>query len=359
MLTPADDYLIHQTPYTIDTVFTTDRNFYDRYFFNGYRRDGEVYFAVAMGLYPNMGVFDAAFSVVHKGKQRSVRASKRLGPDRMDTQVGPIRVEVIEPLRKLRVTVTKNAFGIEADLLFEARALPNQEPHFNRRGWTTMDYTRMTQHGSWTGTISVDGQQFDVSSRQWWGSRDHSWGIRNIGGRDPRGAPPTEAPQFFWNWSPLNFEDMCTLFTASENPDGTRWHEAGAILTPFPDATETECAIDHDLTFQKGTRWISGAKLTLTPPAGDAVEVTLQPLYHFLMKGIGYGEPVWGHGMWVGEDVVDGVEYDLAREDPMQNLHVQTVSLAKSGGREGIGIYEIIVLGPHERYGFKDAMSPA
>ena len=77
MLTPADEYLIHQTPYTMDTPFTSDRNFYDRYFFNGYQRDGEVYFAVAMGSYPNMGVFDAAFSVVHKGKQRFVRASLR------------------------------------------------------------------------------------------------------------------------------------------------------------------------------------------------------------------------------------------------------------------------------------------
>ena len=63
-LTAADEYLIHQTPYTFDTVGTSDRNFYDRYFFNGYRRDGEVYFAVAMGQYPNLGVFDCAFSVV-------------------------------------------------------------------------------------------------------------------------------------------------------------------------------------------------------------------------------------------------------------------------------------------------------
>src|SRR5450759_2961450 len=57
MLTPADEYLIHQTPFTFDHVYTSDRNFYDRYFFNGYRRDGEVYFAMAMGAYPNLGVF--------------------------------------------------------------------------------------------------------------------------------------------------------------------------------------------------------------------------------------------------------------------------------------------------------------
>ncbi len=47
MLTPADEYLIHQTPHTFDTVFTSDRNFDDRYFHNGYRRGGGVYFALA------------------------------------------------------------------------------------------------------------------------------------------------------------------------------------------------------------------------------------------------------------------------------------------------------------------------
>ncbi len=35
MLTKADDYPVHQLPEPIATS-GTDRNFYDRYFFNGY-----------------------------------------------------------------------------------------------------------------------------------------------------------------------------------------------------------------------------------------------------------------------------------------------------------------------------------
>ena len=219
MLTAADDFLTHQTPHTFDTVFTSDRNFYDRYFFNGYRRDGGVYFAVAMGLYPNLGILDAAFSVVVDGKtQYTVRGSRRLGSDRMNTRVGPISVEVIEPLKRMRVRVAKNKWGITADLVMEARSLPEEEPHFFRQdaGRTVMDYTRMTQHGSWSGKLGVDGKTYDLSQDTWWGSRDHSWGIRNVGGRDPRGAPPEGAPQFYWNWAPLNFEDLCTLYTVSE-----------------------------------------------------------------------------------------------------------------------------------------------
>ena len=39
MLTKADDFPIHQTPEPI-AYSGTDRNFYDRYFFNGYNPDG-------------------------------------------------------------------------------------------------------------------------------------------------------------------------------------------------------------------------------------------------------------------------------------------------------------------------------
>ena len=76
MITSGDDFPIHQTPEPVQQVFTSDRNFYDRFFFNGYWREAEPYFAVAMGIYPNVGIIDAAISVVHGGVQHCVRASR-------------------------------------------------------------------------------------------------------------------------------------------------------------------------------------------------------------------------------------------------------------------------------------------
>jgi hypothetical protein len=99
--------------------------------------------------------------------------------------------------------------------------------------------------------------------------------------------------------------------------------------------------------------------ITLTPAKGKPVEIEFKPMYSFLMKGIGYGEPKWGHGMWVGPDEVDGGMYDLATENPMANLHVQQVSQVTAGRKKGIGIYEIIVMGPLAKYGFKEMMDPA
>ena len=47
MLTKADDYPIHQLSLPVSEV-GTERNFYDRYFFNGYSKDGKVFFAVLL-----------------------------------------------------------------------------------------------------------------------------------------------------------------------------------------------------------------------------------------------------------------------------------------------------------------------
>ena len=51
MLTKADDYPIHQTPEPV-AYAGLGRNFYDRYFFNGYHKEEDLFFALGMGIYP-------------------------------------------------------------------------------------------------------------------------------------------------------------------------------------------------------------------------------------------------------------------------------------------------------------------
>src|SRR5713226_2800208 len=253
MITQGDDYPIHQTPEPVQQVFTSDRNFYDRFFFNGYGRDGEPYFAVALGVYPNLGIMDGAFSVIADGVQHCVRASRVLGADRMDTRVGPLAIEIVKPLSQLRVRVNHEA--VSADLTFHARALPIEEPRFTRRAGprVTMDLTRLTQHGSYSGVVSVSGKRYEASPDRTWGSRDRSWGVRGVGGQEPPGVPPAEMPQFFWLWAPTNFEDVCTHFDVMENADGSRWHEMGAIVKAETGAApEFVSAVDWKVDYRKG-----------------------------------------------------------------------------------------------------------
>ncbi len=59
MTSPMDEYPIHQVPWTMSQVGTTDRNFYDRCYFNAHDRSGNVFLISGMGFYPNLGVVDA------------------------------------------------------------------------------------------------------------------------------------------------------------------------------------------------------------------------------------------------------------------------------------------------------------
>lgn len=360
MLTKADDYLIHQTPEPIAYVATSDRNFYDRYFFNGYARDGTIYFAAALGSYPNRKIMDAAFNVVHRGRQYVLRASRRAGAERMDTRVGPIGVDVVEPLARLKLQVESNRWGISGDLLFTQRAPALEEPRFLRRidGRIFLDYTRLTQHGEWSGTLQIDGETVDVGAQRFWGTRDRSWGIRPVGERES--GVPSFPLQFFWLWSPVNFDDLCTHFDVNEDAEGAPWHAAGMVAPVGGEVQEMQ-SVGYALAMQPGTRHARSAEIILRPKYGDELRLTLRPLYNFYMIGLGYGHPQWGHGMYVGDDEVDGESWALADVDrgvPL-HLHVQAVCEATLGTRRGIGVLEQLILGPHRPTGFKELLDLA
>ncbi len=60
MITNFDDYCIHQTAAPVAQPAQSDRNFYDRYWFNGMDAQGTYIFEVGFGLYPNRRIMDGA-----------------------------------------------------------------------------------------------------------------------------------------------------------------------------------------------------------------------------------------------------------------------------------------------------------
>ena len=52
---PLDEYPIHQAPLSLRYVGTSDRNFYDRSYFNAHDRTGDVFLVTGLGVYPNLG----------------------------------------------------------------------------------------------------------------------------------------------------------------------------------------------------------------------------------------------------------------------------------------------------------------
>lgn len=372
MLSRADDYPIHQTPEPI-AVSGDNRNFYDRYFFNGYARNRDAFFALALGVYPNLGVIDAALAVIVEGVQTNVRASRALGGERTELTVGPLRLSVDEPLRSLTLRCDAPDAGVEAALTFRARTEVQQEPRFTRRigTLTFMDYTRMTQNGTWSGHVAVDGTHLDVTPAEWWGTRDRSWGLRPVGARDPQPNPAAGEPQFWWLWAPMNFPEFAVLFHRNEDATGGAWNRH-AQRVPLLDAhgvSATPAVTDRcerpRITFASGTRHAAAAELPFTDADGGAWVARLRPRYPFYMKGIGYGHPEWNHGSWQGPSAWTHDRYvlaDMAPDDPT-NLHIQAVSdvvlEGPQGTVEGMGTLEQLFLGAHDPSGFRSLLDPA
>ncbi|MEE9414025.1 MAG: hypothetical protein V3V01_02000, partial [Acidimicrobiales bacterium] len=158
MLIAFDDYPIHQTPDPVSMPASGDNDFYERYWFNGYNKTGDFYFGVGAALYPHLGLIDCGVSLVIGGTQYAFHASARASADRA-MRVGPFQLEIIEPMKSLRVTVDSNDTGMACDLLFEGRTGTVEEPrhHLMRGIKRIMDTTRFTQFGRWSGWIEYDG----------------------------------------------------------------------------------------------------------------------------------------------------------------------------------------------------------
>jgi hypothetical protein len=357
MLTKGDDFPIHQTPEPI-AYAGSDRNFYDRYFFNAYAPDGSAFVAVAYGVYPALSVADAHIAVVKDGKEICLHASRILGFERMDLSVGPISIDILEPLQKLKVTVAKTE-GIAGELTFEGRAFPIEEPRFVKRNGPRlfMDYTRLTQNVRVSGWIEVDGQRIELKG--WVGTRDRSWGIRPVGAADPQPTPGAGLPGFFWQWAPLNFEDRSVYFHINADPDGKPWNTRAVILPDGagPDGGYHSDAPSMEIELIPGTRHAKSGLLTI-PLAQGAATVKIEPGATFLMRGIGYGGE-WRHGGLKGELAVAREDIDSANFDKndIGNLHIQAISkatLSQPGEPDqvGIGVFEQLIIGPYRPLGF-------
>ncbi len=374
MLSKFDDYPIHQTPAPVATPFSGDRNSYDRYLFNGFQDDGEFYFGIGAARYPNLGILDCGFSIVRDGEQHAFHGSRRAPKEPTDVSVGPFRIDVIEPMRTIRVTLDENETGISADLTFTARTACVEEGRQTRYNGSRlmMDVTRFAQFGRWQGTIVYNGKTVNVDAARVLGIKDRSWGVRPVGRPDPAIAPDDRSEtQIFFAWAPIHWEDRCTHFGVFENGHGLKWHSDGAIVPVYANpadipgaddpATEVLAGVEHHITYIPGTRRAGHARIELQHDNGTVENIELEPLLCFRMKGIGYMHPEWTHGVWQGEYRIAGESWKTAdlNEMAVENQHIQQVMRARCGDKEGIGVLEQLCFGPHTRYGFESILDAA
>jgi hypothetical protein len=357
MLSSMDDYPLHQVAEPIRFVGTSDRNFYDRYYFNLHASSDELFMVMGMGQYPNLGVQDA-FAVVRRGtKHRVVRASRELG-DRMDTSVGPFRVDVLEGLQRVRFVLEPTEHAIACDLEWNGAIPAFQEPrHFIRRhGRVLFDTQRFAQTGCWTGTLTVGDETFDVTPDRWWGTRDRSWGVRPVGEPEARGIQGSASViGGMWNYAPMQFDDYSILYIAQESATGERTLEESVRIWNDP-ARDPEPLgrPEHQHRFHSGTRIVESSVLSFPHAPGGALEVKVTPLtLCYIGIGTGYGlDADWRHGMYQGPLVVQGLELDMEVDKERLWGIVDTVSRFDTGTDVGYGLHEYSFMGPYSVYGF-------
>jgi len=350
VLLPSDDFPLHQTPLPIGHVMDGHPNAYDRYWFNGYTPS--MFFALALGLYPNRGVIDASFSVVVDGTQYCVFASDALVG--RPTGVGPISIEIVEPMRVNRIVVDAPGHGLRADLTYTQRTATCEEPRQTMHDGARifMDVTRATQLGTWSGWFETPVGRVDVGN-DFVGTKDRSWGVRPVGEPLP-GAPSVRAPELCFLWAPVHFSDGGVHFMTFDDARGRAISRSSSRLPLVGDVVRVPGSMH--VVVARGTRWMREAFLDV-----DGERITLTPLLRFQMRGAGYSHPQYAHGRWHGGPVVASEVLDLATLDPLEfaNIHVQHVVRAQRGDEAGIGVLEQLIVGPYEPSGLTGLLDGA
>ncbi len=166
-LVAADEALHHQITDTFATVSQSDRSWTEKVCAMAAPRDGTIQLAFGLGRYPNRGVLDAYAGVSRGVEQWTVRASRRLTSDLERTHVGPIRYEVLEPLRSVRFSLAPNdVLPISFEWTFTGAvppALEQREHHRSRDGLRLdADIVRYHHIGTASGWVDVDGERTEL-----------------------------------------------------------------------------------------------------------------------------------------------------------------------------------------------------
>ena len=365
MLTPLDDSLWHQIASPFENVGTSDHRFFDRMWFAVYDPAGSGALQFTIGVYNNMNVIDGGFVVIRDATQYNLRTSRSLRP-RFEPAVGAMRIDVVEPFEHIRLIVEPGEHPVHGELNWRAVLPPELEkPHVARvRGRLNEDYQRLDQVGVVDGELVVRGERWPV--RQWWGCRDHSWGVRpGVGGWDPvtGAAPPVSEVGTLFAFLFFSTDDLAGHVQIMER-GRDRLYMTGLLRERHaPDRPDLHVTTaELSLRFFDGTRRIEQADVAVTCDDGRSLTFVTRALGPSIaMPGLGYSGG-WNDGRalgaWRGDryeeidiwDVrhpVDVVHEDGTVDQPVHRIQPVTVS---SGTGSGTGSLTLIANGSLPQY---------
>jgi hypothetical protein len=374
-LIAADEGFTHQIPETFAAVASSDPSWTEKVCAMALARDGSLQIGFGLGKYPNRNVMDGYAALSRGREQSTVRASRRLAPEPERTAIGPIHYEVVEPLRRVRFRLERNACQpIAFDWLFEAVVPPfvEERTHLRHAYRLTSELVRYHQTGVASGWIEVDGRRIEMAPDAWVSTRDHSWGVRYDVGRPPADVEPRPAIPpgvgFMMIWCPVLMERrdgsryaLFLHFTWMRGP-GFEQKTVSARVEHPDGRDEAIIEIAPALRFDPRNRRLLGGSLACRTADGSDRKLEIEVLGDTgvqLGAGLYFGFDGHHHGEWRGELCVDG-ERIADCSDPQQarRLHQIRDTAVRvrdpAGGGVGFGNCQPIAYGPWPELGLGD-----
>ena len=388
-LSAYDDFPVHQTPFPVTTVVSTDYSFDEGYMWGAVNPKLGIYLLTGFRITPNADVMGGHAGINRRGVIRTLRFSREWRRQ-VDTAAGVYRVEFVKPMREIRLTLAANPSGLEWDLRWLGAAPAHLSSHHLavNRGRRTTDQSRYNQVGWVEGWALVDGERFELTPGEWLGIRDHSWGIYE--GRPPLGGlgkwlPPAQVPAVRRALR-ISVFFATAAFTGylhlHEDEEGRQVLMNDAFGTPF------EGVIDygwnkrlelrnatHKLNFATGTRSVTGGKLTITDVHGGSWSLVFETTFPpYVIVPVGYHLGSWRDGGNIHtyhgsqDPYMEWDEFDFSQQPTRHTLygesearsvygveHGGTVHITAPDGsvHRGIQHTEVFLNGRYAPYGFE------
>jgi hypothetical protein len=379
MLTALDEMLNHQIVDTFASVGTSEHSWTEKIWSAIVRKDGSLGIDFGLGRYHNRGVLDGWAAVSRGSEQWTVRANRELRDDPLVTEVGPIRYEIIEPLRRVRYVLERNDIQpIAYDITFTAEMPPFFEDRHKQRekdGFRIgSDVVRYHQIGTPSGWVELEGERIEIRPEEWTEYRDHSWGTRlDVGAHNPDIRPTSDfgdvrfgEGEYVLIWSPFMLVspngDKVAYHMYFQSKQGRIFYSSG--YRNHPDGTQEKIArVRPELRFDDRTRRLLGGKLHFDMLQGGSHTIDVEVLgtsgVH-LGPGLYLGFDGRKHGSWKGPLEVEGEHFpdtlDVATLKRIRQVRDCPIRVTE-GDSVGYGIMESIIHGEHPELGLTAANS--
>jgi hypothetical protein len=367
MITALDESLLHQGAETFAHALTSDHRFFDRTVLGMQSPTGDLALITSMGVYKNNNVMDG-FAMIQEAsaRQYNSRFSRTLRPNLTELALGPLSIEVLEPLKRLRLRLAPGDHPASYDIEWTAALPPHQEPrHFLRHdGRVSSDYLRFDQLATASGWISLEGRRTEF--KDWFAWRDHSWGVRpGVGGFDTATGEPNARANFMYLFTWWLTQEEGGLLQVQEDGQGNRLYLDGHIVSranPGGRALKVVEA-EHEISFRPGTRVFDRVRVVAKTDDGQTWEIDGESIGRpWVYKGSGYDfgyNDGRGLGCWRGEWLEEFDVYDVSDHEAcilpdgriIRPMHREQIARVTINGRPGLAHFPLLNAGRIEKYG--------